>query len=111
MGTQKFDVEKQELKEFFLCQLEQQRQELREEIRKLLSFKDLGPLTPSKDGEKGKSFMDMKEMQEVKTWNEKKLENELTRLQDSSVKKQPTDKSRISVSEDSRNAWTSKQGF
>jgi len=131
--TQKFDVEKQELKEFFLCQLEQQRQELREEIRKLLSFKDLGPLTPSKDGEKGKSFkdskeklfhkihrlsarmsmqdMDMKEMQEVKTWNEKKLENELTRLQDSSVKKQPTDKSRISVSEDSRNAWTSKQGF
>merc|ERR1712058_194933 len=49
--------------------------------------------------------MDMKEMQEVKTWNEK------TRLQDSSVKKQPTDKSRISVSEDSRNAWTSKQGF
>ena len=131
--TQKFNVEKQELKEFFLCQMELQKQELREEIRKLLSFKDVGPMTPSKDGEKGKSFkdskeklfhkiqrlsarmsmqdLDMKEMQEVKTWNEKKLENELTRLQDSSVKKQQNEKSRVSVSEDTRNTWSSKQGL
>jgi len=131
--TQKFNVEKQELKEFFLCQMEQQKQELREEIRKLLSFKDVGPMTPSKDGEKGKSFkdskeklfhkiqrlsarmsmqdLDMKEMQEVKTWNEKKLENELTRLQDSSVKKQQNEKSHVSVSEDTRNTWSSKQGL
>ena len=49
----------------------------------------------------------MKEMQEVKSWNEKKLENELTRLQDS-VKK-PTTSTEI-LDDDQKMMWTSKQG-
>ena len=130
--TLKFQVEKQDLRNDLLFQLETQRSELREEIRKLLSFKESVPNTEvanDKSGGKSKSFkdskeklfnkihrlsarmsmqdLDMKEMQEVKTWNEKKLENELTRLQDS-VKK-PSSSTEI-LDDDQKMMWTSKQG-
>ena len=130
--TQKFQVEKQELRNEFLYQLETQRSELRDEIRKLLSFKENVPNTEvanDKSGGKSKSFkdskeklfnkihrlsarmsmqdIDMKEMQEVKSWNEKKLENELTRFQ-GSVKK-PTTSTEI-LDEDQKMMWTCQQG-
>ena len=56
---------------------------------------------------------DMKELQEVKSWNEKKLESELNRLQDSVKKPDVADpeKTRVSeVGEDSKSMWTAKQG-
>ena len=118
--VKKSNQEKQELKEFYIYQLENQRLEIRDEMRQLLSFKEKSShssslMPPPQDNEgrsssfqdsKEKLFhkihrlsarmsmqdLDMKEMQEVKTWNERKLENELTRLQDSVVKTTPTEK-------------------
>ena len=131
--------EKDQLKDFFLEHMELQRNELRDEIRKLLSFKESSPNHftvpgPDKPLGKSKSFKDskeklfhkihrlsarmsmqdhdMKELQEVKSWNEKKLESELNRLQDS-VKKPVVDPEKFRVSEsgdDSKSMWTAKQG-
>ena len=131
--------EKDQLKDFFLEHMELQRNELRDEIRKLLSFKESSPNHftvpgPDKPLGKSKSFKDskeklfhkihrlsarmsmqdhdMKELQEVKSWNEKKLESELNRLQDS-VKKPVADPEKIRVSEsgdESKSMWTAKQG-
>ena len=135
----KNNEEKEQLKDFFLEHMELQRNELRDEIRKLLSFKESSPNHftvpgPDKPLGKSKSFKDskeklfhkihrlsarmsmqdhdMKELQEVKSWNEKKLESELNRLQDS-VKKPVADPEKIRVSEsgdDSKSMWTAKQG-
>ena len=131
--------EKDQLKDFFLEHMELQRNELRDEIRKLLSFKESSPNPftvpgPDKPLGKSKSFKDskeklfhkihrlsarmsmqdhdMKELQEVKSWNEKKLESELNRLQDS-VKKPVVDPEKFRVSEsgdESKSMWTAKQG-
>lgn len=106
----KMDEFKSELKDHVIGMLEIQRNDTRDEIRKLLSFKDTSKGSKSPAGNentegKSKTFrqnkeklfskihrlsarmsmqdLDMKELQEVKSWNEKKLENELTRLQDS----------------------------
>ena len=135
----KNNEEKEQLKDFFLEHMELQRNELRDEIRKLLSFKESSPNHftvpgPDKPLGKSKSFKDskeklfhkihrlsarmsmqdhdMKELQEVKSWNEKKLESELNRLQDS-VKKPVVDPEKFRVSEsgdDSKSMWTAKQG-
>ena len=130
--TKQFHEEKLEMKEFYLCQLETQRLEMREEIRKILSFKDVSNKV-NDDGEPKKSFkdskeklfhkiqrlsarmsmqdLDMKEMQEVKSWNEKKLETELHRLQDSVKKPAAGDRcDRSRISNDNRLSWTTKQG-
>ena len=53
------------------------------------------------------------ELQEVKTWNEKKLETELSRLQDS-VKKPPAPEDtvfRVPDDATARTMWTQKQGM
>ena len=135
----KNNEEKEQMKDFFLEHMELQRNELRDEIRKLLSFKESSPNHftvpgPDKPLGKSKSFKDskeklfhkihrlsarmsmqdhdMKELQEVKSWNEKKLESELNRLQDS-VKKPVVDPEKFRVSEsgdDSKSMWTAKQG-
>ena len=124
-------LEKQELKDYYLCQLENQRLEIRDEMRKLLSFKEGSSRSssvsfePNEGKSNSSSFkdskeklfnkihrlsarmsiqdLDMKELQEVKTWNERKLENELHRLQDS-VKKPPPplDKDKL--------MWANKHG-
>ena len=136
----KNNEEKDQLKDFFLEHMELQRSELRDEIRKLLSFKESSPNHftvpgPDKPLGKSKSFKDskeklfhkihrlsarmsmqdhdMKELQEVKSWNEKKLESELNRLQDSVKKPDVADPEKTRVSEsgdDSKSMWTAKQG-
>jgi hypothetical protein len=135
----KFEEFKGEMKSYFLGLLEVQRNEMRDEIRKLLSFKDsssssLSPSVHDNADGKTKSFkhskeklfskihrlsarmsmqdLDMKELQEVKTWNEKKLETELSRLQDS-VKKPPAAEDtvfRVPDDATARTMWTQKQG-
>lgn len=138
----KMDESKNEMKDYFLGMLEIQRSEMRDEIRKLLSFKDnsQGSNNPSVNEStegKTKSFkqskeklfskihrlsarmsmqdLDMKDLQEVKSWNEKKLENELSRIQgQDSVKKTPgLDDSVFRIPDDAstKMTWTSKQGL
>ena len=95
-------------------------------VLEFLSFKDVSSKA-NDDGDTKKSFkdskeklfhkiqrlsarmsmqdLDMREMQEVKSWNEKKLETELHRLQDSVKKPAPGDR----ISHDNTTSWTNKQ--
>ena len=113
-----------DLLEMNKCQLESQRLEFKEEIRKLLSFKEPVNKNKEKDGNVQTpsvapvdSFRntsdrllnkiqrlsarmslqdsDMKELMEVKSWNEKKLESELQKLD--SAKKVPTSGSLLKI--------------
>lgn len=106
------------------CQLESQRLEFKEEIRKLLSFKEPVNKKKEKDGSFQNSSIsqvdsfrntsdrllnkiqrlsarmslqdsDMKELMEVKSWNEKKLESELQKLD--SAKKAPAGGSLLKI--------------
>lgn len=136
----KLDESKNEMKDYFLVMMETQRSEMRDEIRKLLSFKDGSPSSQSSsvnesNESKIKSFkqnkeklfskihrlsarmsmqdLDMKDLQEVKSWNEKKLENELTRIQDTAKKTPGLDDSvfRIPDEATTKMTWTSKPGL
>ena len=106
------------------CQLESQRLEFKEEIRKLLSFKEPVNKKKERDGSFQNSSIvqvdsfrntsdrllnkiqrlsarmslqdsDMKELMEVKSWNEKKLESELQKLD--SAKKAPAGGSLLKI--------------
>jgi len=136
----KLDESKTEMKDYFMGMMETQRSEIRDEIRKLLSFKDGSPNSQSPSvhestESKTKSFkqnkeklfskihrlsarmsmqdLDMKDLQEVKSWNERKLENELTRIQDTAKKTPGLDDSVFRIPDDAstKMTWTSKPGL
>ena len=127
--SRKHEEDLKNVLEMSKCQLESQRLEFKEEIRKLLSFKDPVNKSKEKDGnvQSGKRGQDnfrntsdrllnkiqrlsarmslqdsdMKELIEVKSWNERKLESELQKL-DSAKKTPPGDCSDLLQSSGSR---------
>ena len=127
--SRKHEEDLKNVLEMSKCQLESQRLEFKEEIRKLLSFKDPVNKSKEKDGnvQSGKRGQDnfrntsdrllnkiqrlsarmslqdsdMKELIEVKSWNERKLESELQKL-DSAKKMPPADCSDLLQSSGSR---------